>query len=104
MADDTVTVTTPPVSSKISAIKGVEVLVQVAMGYLVSYVSIKCAAKLGMPIDLATQSQLVLWGSAVASGLLHGAYNWITHKWSQLDLGKKLAKKLVAAPLVPPTK
>jgi hypothetical protein len=82
----------PVVSTKISAIKGVEVIVQIVMGYFITWVSVKCAAKFGLPLDLTAQNQIVLTATILISGILNGAYNWITHRFVFLDIGKKILK------------
>ena len=92
MADETVP-TVPTVSAKISMVKGSEVLLQVILGYVLSWVSMKLAAKLGMPIDLAAQNQVVVAATILISGFLNGAWNWITHKWPATDVSKKIITK-----------
>jgi hypothetical protein len=79
----------PAVSSKISAFKGIEVVLQILVAYGVSCLSVWTAKKFGLALDVATQTQLVMLGIALVTGILHGLYNFLTHKFPKIDLFKK---------------
>lgn len=84
MSDTTV----PTVSAKISAMKSAEVIVQAILGYIVAIACIKLTNKFGVVIDQGTQVSATAATMVAVTGVIHGAYNWFTHKWPKLDIFK----------------